>query len=65
MTYLYVAPETIRRAAGMMVPTLVPKPGSSTVTQGNLPSYEIDELRALGLPWVMLDREICSLKIRV
>jgi hypothetical protein len=49
----------------MMVPTLVPKPGSSTVTQGNLPSYEIDELRALGLPWVMLDREICSLKIRV
>ena len=34
----------------LSVPALAPKPGSSTVTQGNLPSYEIDELRALGLP---------------
>ena len=48
-----------------MVPTLVPKPGSPTVTQGNLPSHVIAALPALGLRQVMLDHEICSLKIRV
>ena len=48
-----------------MVPTLVPKPGSPTVTQENLRGYEIARLRVLESPWVMLDREICSLKIRV
>jgi hypothetical protein len=48
-----------------LVPILVPKPGSPTVTQGNLPGGEIYANRALGLPRVMLDCEICSLKIRV
>ena len=47
------------------VPTLVPKPGSPTVTQEHLPSRKSDALRFLGLPWVMLDREIYLLKIRV
>ncbi len=47
------------------VPTLVHKPGSLNVTQRHLPGDEIAALRALGLPWVMIDREICSLKIRV
>jgi hypothetical protein len=50
---------------GVQVPTLVPKPGSPTVTQGNLPSHNSDALRSVGLPWVMLDHEIRSLKIRV
>jgi hypothetical protein len=48
-----------------VVPTLVPKPGSPTVTQQNLPGYEIEATRALGLPWVTSGHEICSLKIRV
>ena len=47
------------------VPTLVPKPGSPTVTQGNLPESEFTALRALELPWVTSGHEICSLKIRV
>ena len=47
------------------MPTLVPKPGSPTVTQGNLQWRESDALRALVLSWVMMDRESCSLKIRV
>ena len=47
------------------MPTLVPKPGSPTVTQEQLPGRKSDALRALGLPWVTLDHEICSLKIRV
>jgi len=47
------------------VPTLVPKPGTSTATQEHLPSYEIDALRALELSQVTLGCEICSLKIRV
>ena len=47
------------------VPTLVPKPGSPTVTQGNLRCKEPAALRALESSWVMLDREICLLKIRV
>ena len=51
--------------ASAPVPTLVPKPGSPNVTQGNLPSHGFAALGALGLPWVMLDREIRSLKIRV
>ncbi len=49
----------------LLVPTLVPKPGSPTVTQGNLSNQESDAIRALGLPWVMLNRDICLLKIRV
>jgi hypothetical protein len=48
-----------------MVPTLVPKPGPPTVTQEHLPGHETDALRSFGLPWVTLDREICSLKSRV
>jgi len=32
------------------VPTLVPKLGSPTVTQENLPGHEIAALHALGLP---------------
>jgi hypothetical protein len=47
------------------VPTLVPKPGSSTVTQEHLPARKSGALPALGLFWVMLDSEICSLKIRM
>ena len=47
------------------VPTLVPNPTSTTVTQGNLPRQGSDALRAPGLSWVILDREIRSLKIRV
>ena len=47
------------------VPTLVPKSKSPTVTQEHLPNRKSDALRALGLPWVMLDCEICLLKIRV
>jgi len=47
------------------VPTLVPKPGSPTVTQGNLPDRKSDALRALALSWVMLDCETRGLKIRV
>ncbi len=47
------------------VPTLVPKPGSSTVTQEHLRIRESDALRALGLSRVMMNRKICSLKIRV
>jgi len=42
----------------------VPKPGSSTVTQSNLPSHNSDALRSVRSPWVMLDCEIRSLKIR-
>jgi hypothetical protein len=30
-------------------PTLVPKPGSPTVTQSNLPRYELAAKRGLGL----------------
>jgi len=45
--------------------TLVPKPGSPTVTQEHLPGHEIAAIRVLGLPWVMLDSECRSLKIRV
>ena len=47
------------------VPTLVPKPASPTVTQEHLPRHEFTALRSVRSPWVMLDREICSLKIRV
>ena len=47
------------------MPTLVPNPGSPTVTQGNLPNQEYDALRTLGLSRVMLGHEIRSLKIRV
>jgi hypothetical protein len=49
----------------LRVPVLVPKPGSSTVTLEHLPGRKSDALRALGLSWVLLDRGICSLKIRV
>ena len=49
----------------LQVPTLVPKPGSPTVTQEHLPGHEIAAIRVLGLPWVMLDSECRSLKIRV
>ncbi len=49
----------------VLVPTLVPNPGSPTVTQGNLPGHEFISKRSVVLPWVTLDREICSLKIRV
>jgi hypothetical protein len=48
-----------------LVPTLVPKQGSSGVTEEHLPESEFTALRALELAWVMLDREIRSLKIRV
>ncbi len=37
MPYLHVAPETIRRAAGMTVPTMVPKLGSRTDSGGYVP----------------------------
>jgi hypothetical protein len=47
------------------VPTLMPKPGLPTVTQAHLPARKSGALPALGLSWVMLDSEICSLKIRV
>jgi len=47
------------------VPALVPKPGTPTVTQEHLLVRYFEALRALGLSWVMLDSEICSLKIRV
>ena len=48
-----------------VVPALVPKPASLTVTREHLPGRKSSALRALGLPWVMQDREICPLKIRV
>jgi hypothetical protein len=48
-----------------VVPTLVPKPRSPTVTQGNLPSHESATKRYGGLSKIMPDSEICSLKIRV
>ena len=48
-----------------LVPTSVPNLGSPTVTQENLPDRKPDALHALGLFWVMLSGEICSLKIRV
>ena len=44
------------------VPTSVPKSGSPNVTQEHLPGRKSDALHALGLAWVMLDSEICSLK---
>ena len=47
------------------VPTAVPKPGSPTVTQGNLTLQNFAALRSLGLPQVTLGCEIYSLKIRV
>ena len=47
------------------VPTLVPKPGSPNVTQEHVPGYKSDALSSVRSPWVTLDREICSLKIRV
>ncbi len=49
----------------VLVPTLVPNPGSPTVTQGNLPGREFTSKCSVALPWVTLDRDICSLKIRV
>ena len=52
-------------AKGNLEPTLVPKPGSPTVTQEHLPGRKSDTFRALGLPWVMLSRETGQLKIRV
>ena len=45
------------------VPTLVPKPGSLTVTQESLPGRKSAALRDIGLPWVTSDHEFCSLKI--
>lgn len=48
-----------------VVPTLVPKAGPPIVTQEHLTGHEIAALHALGLPWVILDCETCSLKIRV
>ena len=48
-----------------LVPTLVPKPGSLTVTQGNLTRIEFPEARYLRCSWSTLDNEIRSLKIRV
>ena len=47
------------------VPTLVPKPGSTTVAQKHLPGRKSDALRALGSSWVMPGSEVSSLKIRV
>ena len=47
---------------GAYVLTLVPKPGSPIVTRGNLPGHEFTSNRSVALPWVTLDREICSLK---
>ncbi len=49
----------------LTVPTLVPEPGSLNVTQEHPPGGKSDALRALGLPWVMLDREIRSENPRV
>ncbi len=49
----------------LLVPILVPEPGSPTVTQGNPPGHEFTPKRSVALPSVTLDREICSLKIRV
>lgn len=40
----------LRQAAKNSVPTLVPNPGSSIVTQEHLPGGYSDALRALGLP---------------
>ena len=40
----------LRQAAKNSVPTLVPDPGSSIVTQEHLPGGYSDALRALGLP---------------
>ena len=51
--------------AECVVPTLVPKPKSLTVTQGNLRCQESAAKRLVRLPWVMWGRGICLLKIRV
>ena len=55
----------VRVIAELMVPTLVPKPGSPTVTQAKLTGHESTALRVLALLWLRSGREICSLKIRV
>ncbi len=39
--------------ADVVVPTLVPKPGSPTVTQGNLRRSESAAKRYVELPWVV------------
>ena len=54
-----------KRFSSFQVPTLVPKTGSSSVTQESLPESKFTALRVLGIRWVTLDREIRSLKIRV
>ena len=45
------------------MPTLVPKPGLPTITQQHLPGREIAAIHALESRQIMLDCEICSLKI--
>ena len=47
------------------VPSLVPKPGSPTVTQGKLPCQKSTRIRHGGLSQAAHGREICLLKIRV
>ncbi len=77
-SYPYITPSLVRRHkkfdcsdierfnwARWPVPTLMPKPGSATAMQENVPGRKSDALRALGLPRVMLDHKIYSLKIRV
>ncbi len=49
----------------LLVPTLVPKPESLTVTQGNQFRYESAANRLIGLRWVTYGHETCSLKIHV
>ena len=48
----------------LVVPTLVPKPRSPTVTQENLPGRKSEALRSLRLSQITLDPEIRSQKIR-
>ena len=48
-----------------IVPTLVPEPGSPTITQGNLTRIEFAEVRYVGCSWVTLSCCFSVLKIRV
>ncbi len=52
-------------AWNVTVPIFVPKSGSLTLTQEHLPGRISEALRAPGLSWVMLNREIQSPKISV